>query len=90
MTQQKKTVELSRQQLMYLRNTSFLSTSLVHLIASAKPLGDRYQLPVSRDTAEMFRSAFTDRLAKVGLDINYEPTIEGKVLEELIDRFYFG
>jgi len=90
MTQQKKTVELSRQQLMYLRNTSFLSTSLVHLIATAKPSGDRYQVAVSRDTAEMFRRTFTDRLAKVGFDVNYEPTSEGKVLEELIDRFYFG
>ena len=30
---------------------------------------------------------FTTRLAKVGFDANYDPTREGAMLEELIDRF---
>ena len=89
MTEKKRMVELSSQQLMYLRNTNFLPALLVQLVATAKTSKAKYHVPVSRDTAEQFRDAFTNRLAKVGFDANYEPTSEGKVLEELIDRFYF-
>lgn len=45
-------------------------------------------LEVDRDVAERFRSAFTERLARVGFDPGYELTGEGAVLEELIDAFF--
>jgi len=87
--EKRKIVELSSQQLMYLRNTNFLPTSLLRIVAAAKPIREqRFQLHVPNDIAEEFRSVFTDRLAKVGFKADYEPTSEGKVLEELIDRFF--
>lgn len=82
-------VRLSTRELMYLKNTNFLPTSLAQLIEGAKPISDdRYAVNISRDAREQFRSAFTERLAKVGFGADYEPTSEGKMLEELIDRFY--
>ncbi|HEU4624571.1 MAG TPA: hypothetical protein VFS52_07410 [Steroidobacteraceae bacterium] len=45
---------------------------------------------VTKEIAEHFRTSFTERLAKAGFDSNYEPNYEGKLLEDLIDRFYFG
>jgi len=47
-------------------------------------------LEVSAATAEEFCEAFTEQLAKVGFDEAYEPTAEGKLLENLIDRFNEG
>lgn len=37
--------------------------------------------------AEEFRNIFTERLAKIGFDENYELTTEGRMLEDLIDKF---
>ncbi|HLF12795.1 MAG TPA: hypothetical protein VJA26_16445 [Gammaproteobacteria bacterium] len=84
-------IRLSTRELMYLRNTDFLPASLAQLIEAAQFISDdKYALSVPRDIAEQFRSTFTDRLAKVGFGADYEPTSEGKVLEDLIDRFYSG
>ncbi len=49
---------------------------------------DTYVLSTSREIAEEFRDAFTDRLARYGFDAQYELTEEGKLLEDLIDRFF--
>jgi hypothetical protein len=74
---------------MYLKNTNFLPESLAQVIKAAQPISnDRHAVHISRDAGEQFRSAFTERLAKVGFGADYEPTSEGKMLEELIDRFY--
>ena len=74
---------------MYLKNSGFLATPFAQIIDAAQAVGDdRYTVRVSHDVAEQFRSAFTDRLAKIGFDVNYDPTSEGRMLEELIDRFY--
>ncbi len=45
-------------------------------------------LGLTLTTAEEFREAFTEHLAKVGFDDAYETNPEGKLLEDLIDRFY--
>jgi hypothetical protein len=85
------TVQLSPRELLYLKNTDFLPVSLSDIINAAQSLGsDRHTVQISRDVAEQFRSAFTERLAKAGFDADYEPTSEGELLEQLIDRFYRG
>ncbi len=55
-------------------------------------LTDPFGPPVfnSAATAEEFREAFTEQLAKVGFDESYEPTAGGNLLEDLIDRFHDG
>ena len=45
-------------------------------------------LVLSAVAAEEFRGKFTEELARVGFDKNYEITAEGEVLENLIDRFF--
>lgn len=84
-----KRIHLSRRQAEYLRQSSFLPASLAEIVQAIESGADEAgELRVSRETAEKFRSAFTDQLAKVGFDSDYEPTDEGRILEELIDRFF--
>ena len=74
---------------LYLRNTRFLPSSLLELINAARHRdGDQYELNISPQISEEFRSAFTNQLAKVGFDANYGLTREGEILEELIDVFF--
>jgi len=85
---QAKTVALSARDLLYLQNARFLPPSLAHLVGDTIPGQDATRvLTVSRAVAEQFRASFTDRLARVGFDSQYELTEEGRLLEDLIDRF---
>lgn len=73
----------------YLRSSSFLPESLVRIVGTAQRVSSEvFAVRISRAVAEEFRSAFTLQLAKVGFDANYELTTEGRLLEELIDRFF--
>lgn len=82
-------VRLSEREAMYLRNTTFLPEALAQIVRSAAATDDKgIAIVVSRATSEEFRAAFTERVAKVGFDEDYESTNEGKLLEGLIDRFY--
>jgi len=86
-----KRIYLSRRQVEYLRQASFLPAELAQIVEAVKSEGHEVRvICVSCEVAEEFRSAFTDRLAKVGFDADYEPTDEGRILEELIDRFFLG
>lgn len=82
-------VRLSRQEAAYLIGAVFLRPHHLEAIRKGEQ-ADRggITLTLSRDLAEEFREAFTDQLAKVGFDQNYDATPEGRLLEELIDRFY--
>jgi hypothetical protein len=83
-----RTVRLSKVALTYLANTKFLSAELDRIVSAAAEAADGdCVLKLDLDTAERFRDEFTSRLARVGFDADYEPTREGKLLEELIDRF---
>jgi hypothetical protein len=84
-------IQLSRRQVEYLRQSSFLPASLGQIVEAAAPAEDGARvLRISREVAEEFRSAFTDQLAKVGFGADYGPTSDGRILEELIDRFFLG
>jgi hypothetical protein len=83
-----KSVQLSARQLMYLKNTSFLPDLLAAVIQNAPHLGtEKYVLKIAPEMAREFRSAFTCRLAKLALDSRYDPTTEGVILEQLLERF---
>jgi hypothetical protein len=45
-------------------------------------------IEVDEDTADELRDWASDELQRKGFDINYELTLEGKILESLIDVFY--
>ncbi len=82
-----KVVRLSSKELEYLKGARFLSDSLLQSLKTVAD-GDAYSLYVSRTVAEDFRSAFMNRVAVAGFGPDYEPNSEGRMLEELIDRFY--
>lgn len=81
-------VKLSKIEIAYLGNTRFLPEDLAQIVGKAETTeGEATLLRLDRDIAERFRDEFTTRLAKVGFGADYEPTREGKLLEDLIDRF---
>ena len=83
-----RTIRLSKLDVTYLASAQFLPDDLSRIVRGAKTADDDARLlEMDRATAERFRDEFTVRLAKVGFGPDYEPTREGKLLEELIDRF---
>lgn len=83
-----RTIKLSKLDVTYLVNAGFLAADLTGIVSEAKAGADDARLLViDRAIAERFRDEFTTRLAKVGFGADYEPTREGKLLEDLIDRF---
>ncbi len=83
-----RTITLSKVEAVYLANTRFLPEDLAQMVATAEAVvAEARLLKLDRATAERFRDEFTTRLAKVGFGPGYEPTREGKLLEDLIDRF---
>ena len=82
-------IDLSRSEIEYLATASFLPPALLECLQDVRWRSDvAATLELSAVTAEEFREAFTEQLAKVGFDEAYEPTAEGGLLEDLIDRFH--
>ena len=87
-TRSEQIVRLSREELNYLTETAWLPEDLEDVVNGARVTNDEGGvLTVDRITAERFRDEFTSRLARYGFNQNYEPTNEGQLLENLIDRF---
>ncbi len=84
-------VDLARSQVDYLKAGGFLPPVLLECLQGVRWRSDAAgTLAVSAARAEEFREVFTEQLAKVGFDEAYEPTAEGGLLEDLIDRFHAG
>ena len=84
-------VTLSSAELEYLQRADFLAPHLAETIDAARSVSpDKHTILVARDVADQFRFVLTDRLARSGFDVDYEPTPEGRMLEDLIDRFFIG
>ena len=49
-----------------------------------------YVVNISEDQADEIRDLCGDQLQLVGFDEKYDPTSEGKILEDLVDKFYIG
>ena len=81
-------VSLKRAEVEYLKATNLLPPPLMACLDNVTWQSDvAGALDVTPATAEEFRQLLTERLASVGFDREYEPTDEGVLLEELIDRF---
>ena len=83
------TIKLPRREIHYLLNARFLGPLQIEVVRAAELSSDGSAvLELSRNSAEEFREAFTNELAKVGFDENYDVTAEGRILENLIDFFH--
>jgi hypothetical protein len=83
------TIRLPRREIHYLTNAKFLGPLQIEAVRAAESSRDGGAIMrLSRDSAEEFRETFTNELAKVGFDENYDLTAEGLILEGLIDFFH--
>jgi hypothetical protein len=83
-----RSIQIPTRHFQYLRDANYLPPPLAQIIESEESAhGETVVLVLSEDVAEDFRSTFTERLAKAGFGADYELTCEGRMLEELIDRF---
>lgn len=49
---------------------------------------ERHSITLSRAEADTLRERLTTQLALIGFDENYEPTEEGRIIEDLIDKLF--
>jgi hypothetical protein len=75
--------ELTEEQVGYLTESSVLKEVL-----DGVTIGEQWVVEGSRDAIERLRERLTERLAKVGFDIDYSPTPEGELIERIIDALY--
>lgn len=80
-------IVLSQNEADYLLSAGFLPSTLHQHLQSAQS-NYAITLELSPEMAEEFREVFTEQLARVGFNEAYEPTKEGRLLEDLIDRFF--
>ena len=78
-------MRLNAEDIKFLLSFTREESSIAKVILSIKPNTD-----ISVDLADELRDHCTDRLDTHGFDINYNPTEEGKRLEDLIDKLYVG
>ncbi|GAB6011588.1 hypothetical protein [Viscerimonas tarda] len=81
-------VKLTKDQFDYL-NCS-LSEQREILEFPLKEEGSFVFIEVDNDRADKIRDWAMDEQLRIGFDINYELTIEGKILEGIIDAFFQG
>lgn len=81
--------EISAEEMTLLQQLGVAYEKLASVVnrAVAKPRG-KYTVTMGRIEAEIVRDSLTEAIARTGFDDDYAPTIHGKMLEELIDRFY--
>jgi hypothetical protein len=80
---------VSAQELGLLRKVLSRDPELIsRLSVTAEPTVRGATIRLSRAEAEQVRDHLTTELAASGFDQHYSPNEEGRMLEELIDRFY--
>lgn len=83
------TFHLSAKEAEYLSKLVSEDSSFKNLLPNRSELHiDRETLTLNHGEAELLRDYFTDRLARVGFDENYEPNEEGVMLEKLTDMLF--
>lgn len=84
-----KTFHLSAEEAKYISTLMSEDSSFRNLLPSRPEICiDQEALTLGHDEAERLRDYFTDRLARVGFDENYEPNQEGVMLEKLTDLLF--
>jgi hypothetical protein len=82
-------VRVSEEERLLLQQEGILPPDLQHNVRRALPLAEgRYLLEIPSGRREEVRDALTEALARIGFKSNYELTQQGRILEDLIDRFF--
>lgn len=83
-----KLIKLNNDEYKYITSSRFLPNELLHLIKDSKKNESIHVLKVTEENADTLRDLFGEQLQLVGFDENYKLTHEGKILEDLIDKFF--
>ena len=83
-------IKLNQNEYSYLCKASFLPDRLRQLFFLTEREENAYLLNISEDQADEIRDLCGEQLQLVGFDEKYDPTPEGKLLEDLVDKFYIG
>ena len=82
-------IRVSTDELAYLRKLEDLPARAIRVLADATEIrGRAHALQVDNEIADTLRDRLTLRLAQTGFDARYELNHEGKMAEDLIDRFW--
>jgi len=74
----------------YLCQSSFLNDKHKKLLLAAQKDGDEYLIEVSDDQADEIRDLCGEHLQVAGFDEHYELSSEGRILESLVDKFFYA
>ena len=86
-----KLIKLNSDEFFHIISSCFLPNELIEMInESYEKSGNNYLLSISEDSADQLRDLFSDQLQVAGFDENYNLTKEGKIIENLIDKFFIG
>jgi hypothetical protein len=89
MMQENHEFQVSAQELDYLKQLVSHDYTLAGLLISKKVAnGHKITIRLGRAEAEQLRDYLTTRLSRVGFNKDYSPNEQGRLLENLIDRFY--
>ena len=78
-------IKLNNEEFLYLTSAGFLPSELLDLIKQANNRsGNKYNLEISEENADILRDLFGEQLQIVGFDENYALTREGQILEDLM------
>ena len=83
-------IQLNHKEYNYLCKAPFLPDRLRQLFFLTEREENAYMLNISEDQADEIRDLCGEQLQLVGFDEKYDPTPEGKLLEDLVDKFYIG
>jgi hypothetical protein len=86
--QVKMKIQLNNIQFEYLKSNLLLDQKELEEYFNHRSILDRYVVDIPDDKLDEIRDWAGEKLQKIGFNINYEPTNEGKILEEIIDLFY--
>jgi hypothetical protein len=89
MMSNQETIRLSVEEAEYISHLILEDDSFASLLRCHPNIRvDGRDVSLGHNDAQILRDHFTDRLARVGFDVDYRPNMEGVLLEKLIDTFY--
>ena len=79
-------IKLNKNEYQYLYKMNYISDN--YNISSNPKEKDYLILECSGDQADAIRDKCSEKLQLIGFDEKYELNLEGKILEDLIDKFF--
>lgn len=83
-------IELEKKEYDYLCHASFMEGEGKSEILSEEPYRGKFLLKISEAQADKIRDLCGEQLQLMGFDEKYKPTVEGEILESLIDKLFVG